>query len=147
MSRAEMQRIIDESQLTASSLTRKLFSAQPWTAEKVETFINDTGSMTIATTNADTTPHAALVVAGSQDGVIYFSASPGSALLGNLRRRPAVAFTVGGSVSGRGDAVLAGQPGDLPALEPQVSKQLRELQATNWNGYIYELRLKRLFAN
>jgi hypothetical protein len=147
MSLAEIQRAIDDAQLAASPLTRKLFSAQPWTAPAVAKFINDTGTISIATVNRDMTPHATLVVAGSQAGAIYFSASPGSVLLGNIRRTPAVAFTVGANVIGRGEAALAGRPTELPLLGPEISAQLRELQATNWNGYIYELRPSRIFAS
>jgi hypothetical protein len=143
---ADLQRVLDESLGSASSLTRGLFSQNAWDAQAVEDYLNEKGTISIATIGRDGEPHAALVVAGCQDGVIFFTASKGSAMLGNLRRQSALAFTVGEKIVGKGEALLAGHLGDLDPFASGVSRALRDLQSEGWDGYMYRIRLSRLFA-
>ena len=147
MSREDLQQTIDDSIAEASEFTRSLFETHRWDAKEVQDYSNEDGGMTIATVGRDGKPHAAIVVAGCADGIFYFSASPKSALLGNLHRDPTIALTISGKIMGRGEAVLAGQAKDLSHLAPQISKTLRRLIEAEWDGYVYSVRLSRLFAN
>lgn len=147
MSLADLQRTMDESLKSANAFTRRLFEASSWDAERVQTFINQTGNITIATVRSSGKPHAALVIAGCDDGTIYFSVSRGSALLGNLRRQPEVAFTVGHSIMGRGPATDAGSASDVPELHLNVSRQLADLLSEPWDGYIWKVVPSRIFAS
>lgn len=148
---AELQEVLDRSLAKATEFTRTLFTANPLTARQVQGFANEAGGMTLATVNREAKPHAAPVICGCADGVIYFSASKGSALLRNIRREPAVAFTIGasGSVIGQGSAILVGSATELGRLvEPLgVESKLSALILDAWDGYIYSIQLSRIFAS
>lgn len=146
MSLDDLQKTIEKSIQEASAFTRSLFADNHWDARRVQEFSNQDGSMTIATVDREGRPHAAVVIAGCADGTFYFSASPHSALLGNLRRDSSVAFTISDKVVGRGTAQLAGRASELTHLAPQVGEPLRGLIESGWAGYIYTLEPTRVFA-
>jgi hypothetical protein len=102
--------------------------------------------MTVATVGKDGRPHAAIVIAGCVDGTFYFTASPKSALLGNLHRDAAVAFTISDKVMGRGTARPAGKGYEMERIGRQTSRLMRELIEEGWRGYIYAIDVERLFA-
>ena len=56
----------------ASEFTRSLFE-KSWTSDQVVDFINRHRNATIATTNPQGQPHAAVVIAGSVNQGIYFT--------------------------------------------------------------------------
>ncbi len=146
MSLDELQRTIDASIAGASALTRSIFEGSHWSAQEVQDFVNRDGSMTIATIGKDGRPHAAIVIAGCVDGTFYFTASPHSALLGNLRRGPAIGFTISDRVMGRGTAQLAGRGYEMGRIGPETSELMRGLIEEGWRGYIYSIDVDRLFA-
>jgi pyridoxine/pyridoxamine 5'-phosphate oxidase len=146
MSLEDLQKTIDASLAGASSFTRGLFENNRWTAEQVQDFANEDASMTVATIGKDGKPHAAIVIAGCVDGTFYFTASPKSALLGNLRRDPSIAFTIADKVMGRGKARLAGKGYEMERIGPKTSKLMRDLIEEGWRGYIYAIDVEGLFA-
>jgi pyridoxine/pyridoxamine 5'-phosphate oxidase len=146
MSLADLQHVVDESIAGANAFTRAIFESNHWDAQRLEDFANEDGSMTVATVGSDGKPHAAVVMAGCADGTFYFTASPHSALLGNLRRDAAIAFTISDKVMGRGTAEFVGRPGDISHLSAQVGNTLQMTIDGNWDVYIYALRLSRIFA-
>jgi Pyridoxamine 5'-phosphate oxidase len=142
----DLQRTIDASIANASTFTRGLFATNHWTAQQVQNLVNEDAAMTIATVGLDGTPHAAVVIAGCVDGLLYFTASPKSALLGNLRRDASIAFTVSDKVMGRGTALLAGRGYTMERIGPKTSKLMRDLIEEGWRGYIYSIEVERIFA-
>jgi pyridoxine/pyridoxamine 5'-phosphate oxidase len=142
----DLQRTIDASIAHASSFTRGLFESNHWTAQQLQNHANEDASMTVATVGKDGRPHAAVVIAGCADGTFYFTASPRSALLGNLRRDPAIAFTISDKVMGRGTAKLEGKGYEMERIGPKVGRLLRELIEEGWRGYIYSIEVERIFA-
>ena len=89
-----LQRALDTSLVTASPLTRSLFSRGHLRAGGVQRFINTVMGATVATVTADGHPHASVVLVACHGGTIIFTASPRSLLLATLRRDPGVALTV-----------------------------------------------------
>jgi hypothetical protein len=146
MAPADLQRVIDASIANASAFTRGIFESNHWDAQTLQDFANQDGSMTVATVGGDGKPHASVVIAGCADGTFYFTASPRSALLGNLRRSPAIAFTISDKVTGRGTARLVGRPHDIAELARQVSTTMRMMIEGDWDVYIYAVELERIFA-
>ena len=146
MSLADLEKTIQDSIAGASVFTRAIFEGNHWDAEKVQDFSNEDGSMTVATVGKDGRPHAAIVIAGCSQGTFYFTASPNSALLGNLRRDPSIAFTISDKVMGRGLAEPVGRPSDISHLAPQVGRTLRMMIEGDWDVYIYAVKPTRLFA-
>jgi pyridoxine/pyridoxamine 5'-phosphate oxidase len=146
MSLEDLQKTIDASLAGASSFTRGLFENNRWTAQQVQDFANEDASMTVATIGKDGKPHAAVVIAGCVDGTFYFTASPKSALLGNLRRDASIAFTISDKVMGRGTARLAGKGYEMERIGPKTSKLMRDLIEEGWRGYIYAIDVEGLFA-
>ena len=146
MSLDELQQVIDQSIASASAFTRGLFENNHWNAARLQEYSNEDGSMTVATVTSDGKPHAALVIAACIDGIFYFTASPRSQLLRNLRRDPTVAFTISDKVMGRGTVELAGAAKDLGHLRSQASKTLGALIDEGWEGSIYSIRPERVFA-
>ena len=146
MSLEELQQTIDASIDNASAFTRGLFASNHWTAQQLQDFANHDASMTVATIGRDGKPHAAVVIAGCVDGTFYFTASPKSALLGNLRRDPSIAFTISDKVMGRGTAKLAGKGYEMERIGPRTSPIMRDLIEEGWRGYIYAIEVERLFA-
>ena len=146
MSLEDLQRTIDASIAGASAFTRSLFEGNYWTAQHLQDYCNQDASMTVATVGKDGKPHAAVVIAGCVDGTFYFTASPKSALLGNLRRDPSIAFTISDKVMGRGTAREAGKGYEMERIGPKTSKLMRDLIEEGWRGYIYAIDVERLFA-
>ena len=146
MSLEDLQKTVDTSMAGASSFTRGLFEGNGWTAQQVQDHCNEYASMTVATVGKDGRPHAAIVIAGCVDGTFYFTASPNSALLGNLRRDPSIAFTISDKVMGRGTAQLAGRGYTMERIGRKTSKLMRDLIEEGWRGYIYSIDVDRLFA-
>lgn len=142
----ELQRTIDESIAASSGLSRVLFGSEPWTASQVQDYTNQKGSLTVATIDREGRPHAAIVAAGCVDGVFYIGVTPRTALLGNLRRSESVAFTIGGSVTGRGSATLSGRASDLKAIAGSLPGILQDAVEQDWNGYFYTITPTRIFA-
>ncbi len=146
MSLDDLQRTIDASIAAAGSLTRSIFENNHWSAQQVQDFVNQDGSMTVATVGKDGGPHAAVVIAGCVDGTFYFTASPQSAMLGNLRREARIAFTISERIMGRGTAQLAGRGHEMQRIAPQTSKLMRDLIEEGWPGYIYSIEMERIFS-
>ena len=146
MTLEDLQKTIDDSLAGASSFTRGLFESNHWTAQRVQEYSNEDASMTVATIGRDGKPHAAVVIAGCVDGTFHFTASPNSALLGNLRRDPAIAFTISDKLMGRGTAKLEGKGYEMERIGPKTSKLMRDLIEEGWRGYIYSIDVERLFA-
>jgi pyridoxine/pyridoxamine 5'-phosphate oxidase len=146
MSLGDLQKIIDDSIAGASTFTRGLFETNHWTAQQVQDHCNEDAGMTVATVGKDGKPHAAIVITGCVDGTFYFTASPNSVLLGNLRRDPSIAFTISDKVMGRGTAQLAGRGYTMERIGPKTSKLMRDLIEEGWRGYIYSIEVERLFA-
>jgi hypothetical protein len=146
MTLEDLQRTIDESIAGANAFTRGIFEGNHWDAKRLQEFSNEDGSMTVATVGKDVKPHAAVVIAGCADGTFYFTASPRSALLRNLRRDPSMAFTISDKVMGRGTAELVGHPKDIDHLKNQVGRTLRTMIDADWDVYIYAVEPSRVFA-
>ena len=148
----ELQRAVEASLATASPLARRIYANQRWTATSVQQFINRVIGATIATVRADGKPHAAVVLAACLDGTIYFTASPRSALLGNLRRQSAVALTFTDpdhDATMAGDARLVGRASEVPDLIGDLRRLSRRGQFTppDWDGYLYAVRVERIFLS
>jgi hypothetical protein len=146
MSLTDLQKSIDDSIAKASPLMRGLFEANRWNAEQLQSFANEVGSMIVATVSIDGSPHVATQLGGCANAVLYFAATPHSALLGNVRRDARIAFAIGASVVGRGVARLAGRAGELKDLAPSFGKDLRKAIEQDWDGYVYSIELDRIFA-
>ena len=147
-----MQQVLDASLASASRLTQSLFAGPRWTAGQASDFINSVRQITVATVSARGEPHAATAICACLDGVIHFTASHGSALLGNLRRDPKVAFTItdqSHGIIGRGVTVLAGKSLEAHDLVDRLAAATRKGTFTpaGWDGYIYAVTLDRLFAS
>jgi pyridoxine/pyridoxamine 5'-phosphate oxidase len=142
----DLQKTIDASIADASAFTRGLFESNHLSAQQVHDLVNEDASMTIATVGKDGSPHAAVVIAGCVEGTFYFTASPKSALLGNLRRNPAIAFTISDKVMGQGTAQLAGRGYTMERIGPKTSRLMRDLIEEGWRGYIYSIEVDRLFG-
>jgi hypothetical protein len=147
----DLQSAIDDSLAHASPFTAKVFGAHPWDAGTVERFVNRVGSATVATVAPCGRPHAALVVAGCLDGVLYFTATPGSALLRHLAEDPRVAVTVTDQVSGvmaDGTARLAAAADELGPLVERLSDLVPRdrFVPDGWDGCLYAVDLDHIFA-
>jgi Pyridoxamine 5'-phosphate oxidase len=152
MSLEELQAAIDGSLARATEFTRSLFAANSLDAAQVQALANGSGGMIVATVDRHLKPHAAPVISGCADGVICFSASKGSALLRNINREPAVAFTIsqdGHSVMGQGTAIQVALAADLQHMVEPLGRQskLSALILEPWDGYIYALQISRIFAS
>ena len=150
MSLEELQRALETSLRVASPLTRTVFRQVK--AAVVERTINRMMCATVATAGRDGRPHAAVVAAGCVEGTIYLAVSAGSAVLGNLRRLPAVALTVTTGehdVIVQGEAVEVGTASDAKALIAELGAVSRRGQFVppTWNGYLYRVRPERVFFN
>ena len=151
MSIDELQEVLDASAAGASRLSKSLFKHRPLAAEVVAR-VNRVRGMTVTTTLADGSPHAVVVIAAAYDGDIFFTASPGSALLRHLRRDPRMAFTVtdgSHAVMGRGHAELVGRSLERPELIARLAAANRTGRFTpeGWDGFIYRVVLDRIFAD
>jgi pyridoxine/pyridoxamine 5'-phosphate oxidase len=136
---------------SASPLTKELF-AESWTAEQLADFVCEQRNATIATTNTSGQPHAAVVIASVTDDDIYFTVTPGSVLARNLAVNNRIAISVCDrvhAVMGQGRAVRVGAASGLEPLIAQLTAASRSGRFTpeGWNGDIYRVDLRRLFAN
>ena len=150
MTLADLQVVIDHSLDHASPLTRQLFG-DPWTPDAVQRFVNRVAAATVATVRPDGRPHAALVIVACLDGVIHFTATPGSVLLGDLKRDDRVALTVSDMINGlmtEGRARPMGRGRDIDALLARLGTVVDRGVFTppGWDGYVYALDPDRLFA-
>ncbi|HWC28980.1 MAG TPA: pyridoxamine 5'-phosphate oxidase family protein [Dehalococcoidia bacterium] len=146
MSLQDLQKSIDESIAKASGFTKDLFQDNHWNATQLQEYANSDGTMTIATLARDGRPHTAIVASGCVDGTFYIGVTPRTALLGNLRRNPDLAFSVKDKVVGRGRAELAGRAGEVKHLSPAIGETLRAAIDAGWPGYVFAIRPERVFA-
>jgi hypothetical protein len=147
-----LEEALKASLVTASPLTRSLFSRSRLTALAVQRIINGVMGGTVATVSADSSPHAAIVGLACHDGNVIFTASPRSRLLADLRRDSRVALTVIAPhhdviVQGRGECL--GKATDLPELMGQLHRLSRKGRFTphSWPGYLYSIAIEKIFAS
>jgi pyridoxine/pyridoxamine 5'-phosphate oxidase len=136
----------------ASSFTRSLFADASWTATQVTDFVNERRNATIATTNESGQPHAGVVIAASVDDGIYFTVASQSVLARNLTRNARMAFTIcdsANAVMGQGVAVRVGPALELGTLIDELANVSRAGRFTpdGWDGDIYQIDIRRIFAN
>jgi pyridoxine/pyridoxamine 5'-phosphate oxidase len=147
-----LEEALKVSLITASPLTRSLFSRSRLTALAVQRIINEIMGGTVATVSADGSPHAAIVGLACHDGNVIFTASPRSRLLADLRRDCRVALTVIAphhDVIVQGRAECLGKATDLPELMGQLHRLSKKGRFTphSWPGYIYSIAIEKIFAS
>jgi nitroimidazol reductase NimA-like FMN-containing flavoprotein (pyridoxamine 5'-phosphate oxidase superfamily) len=150
MSIDTLQDLLDASMAAASPFTRSL-DGEERTAREVEEFINATRNVTIAVVRRTGLPHAAPVIGGCVEGEVYVTVSPGSVLAKCLGRSPEVAFTVAGIVNtliGAGTAEMVGRPSECSELCNCLDQAspFGKFAPEGWDGFVYVLRPRRLFA-
>jgi hypothetical protein len=150
MSLEELEAILVASKEQASAFTSSLEGAER-TADEVAHFINHTQTITIAVVRKSGLPHAAPVIGACLDGEILVTVSPGSVLANCLQRSPEVAFTVADlvhSLIGAGTAQKVGRVSDLGDLRSRLDRAspFGQFAPEGWNGLIYRLQPRRLFA-
>jgi hypothetical protein len=123
-----------------------------WTADAVQRFVNRVAAATVATVRPDGRPHAVLVVVACKDGVVHFTATPGSALLRDLERDERVALTVTDHVNGvmaQGRARRMGCGREVSGLIEELGVVLDRGRFTpeGWDGCVYAVEIDRLFAS
>ena len=136
----------------ASEFTRSLFSEDLWTGEQVVAFINQQRNATIASTNTNAQPHAAVVIAASVHEAMYFTVAPSSVLARNLAVNARIGFSVCDSrhaVMGQGFGVRVGQAGSVARLIGELAQASPSGRFTpeGWEGDIYRVDFRRIFAN
>lgn len=134
----------------ATDFTRTVFGERPWTAERLETFVNSTRGITVCTTGRDGLPHAAFVIARCELDRIFFTATARSVLLKNLRRSPFVAFSLtnaGQAVVGSGEAVPSSAKDDQSTQGDDEVHAPPDLVGPDWNGEVYWINIHRIFAS
>jgi hypothetical protein len=136
----------------ATQFTRSLFSDDLWTAEQVVAFINQQRNATIATTNSNSQPHAAVVIAASVRQEMYFTVAPTSVLARNLAANARLGFSVCDSrhaVMGQGLGVLVGHADSVTSLIDELAQATPAGRFTpdGWDGDIYRVDFRRIFAN
>lgn len=147
-----LQEVIDRSRHSASPFTSQLFGAAELTSTGVLDLIVRRRELTIAVVTAKGQPHAALVVAGTVDGEIYFSASTGSLLLKCLGDGAFVALTCseanGSGIMMRGKATREGHYRELIDLRTSLDRLEPRgyFLADEWDGFLYHLRPTRVFG-
>jgi hypothetical protein len=152
MALADLQAKIESSLANASELTCSLFAKDPWNAERVTEFVNTVRNVTVATILRNGGPHAAATIGACREGEFYFSATPGSTMLGNLRRDSRVAFTIADAthtVVGRGKARGVGRSVDHPQLidDLAIVSPWGLFTPEGWDGFIWTIEIDRIFAN
>lgn len=150
MSLEELEAVLVASKEAASPFTLSLEGADR-TAHEVEQFINQTQTITVAVVRKGGLPHAAPVIGACLDGEIYCTVSPGSVLANCLERSPEVAFTVADlvhSVIGAGIGEKVGRISDLGELRARLDRAspFGQFAPEGWDGFIYRLKARRLFA-
>jgi nitroimidazol reductase NimA-like FMN-containing flavoprotein (pyridoxamine 5'-phosphate oxidase superfamily) len=150
MSLEELETLLATSKEAASPFTRTL-EGEDRTAQDVEEFINHTQAVTLAVVRKNGLPHAVPVIGGSIDGEILVTVSPGSVLANCLRRSPEVAFTIADlvhSVIGAGTAENLGRLTELEETRGRLERAspFGQFAPAGWDGFIFRLRPRRLFA-
>ena len=145
-----LQDLLDASMAVASPFTRSLESENR-TAHQVEEFINATRNVTLAVVRRNGQPHAVPVIGGCIDGEIYVTVSLGSVLANCLDRSPEIAFTVADlvhSLIGSGTAKKVGRPSESAELCERLDRAspLGKFAPDGWNGFVFALHPRRLFA-
>ena len=151
MALPDLQKALDASLAGASALSKRLFSRGGMDAAEVQRFVNRVMGATVATVGPDGHPHAALVLAACDDGMLIFTASPGSALLRNLRRSAGVALTVTAAehdVTVRGRAERLGRASELEELLDRLHSLSKRGRFTppDWEGELYSVSIEKVFA-
>jgi len=121
------------------------------TAREVEQFINASRNVTVAVVRRTGLPHATPVIGGCVEGAISITVSPGSVLAKCVGRSPEVAFTVVGPVNtliGAGTAEMVGRPSECSELCDRLDQvsPFGKFAPEGWNGFVYALRPRGLFA-
>ncbi len=150
MSLETLQEILDRSRQNASAFTTSL-EGEVQTAVQLEQFVNATRNVTLAVVRSSGLPHAAPVIGGCIDGGIHVTVSPGSVLANCLERSPEVAFTMADvvhTVIGAGTAERLGRVSQLVDVRQRLeaASPLGQFAPPDWDGYIYLLHPRRLFA-
>jgi nitroimidazol reductase NimA-like FMN-containing flavoprotein (pyridoxamine 5'-phosphate oxidase superfamily) len=150
MSLEELEAVLNASQQAASAFTRTL-EGEGRTAQDVEQLINHTRNVTLAVVRKNGLPHAVPVIGGAVDGEIFVTVSPGSVLANCLQRSPEIAFTVADlvhSVIGVGTAERLGRVSELEEIRERLDRAspFGQFAPGGWDGFIYGLRPRRLFA-
>ena len=145
-----LQDLLDASMAAASPFTRSL-EGEDRTADQVEEFINATRNVTVAVVRSNGQPHAVPVIGGCIEGEIYVTVSPGSVLANCIDLSPEIAFTVADlvhSLIGSGTAKKVGRPSDHAELCERLDRAspFGKFAPDGWNGFVYALRPRRLFA-
>jgi hypothetical protein len=145
-----LQSLLDASLAAASHFTRSL-EGEVRTARQVEEFINATRNVTLAVVRRNGLPHAAPVIGGCVEGDIYATVSPGSVLAHCLERSSEVAFTAADPVHtliGAGTADNMGTASEVPELCQRLDRAspFGTFAPQGWDGYVFLLRPRRLFA-
>jgi nitroimidazol reductase NimA-like FMN-containing flavoprotein (pyridoxamine 5'-phosphate oxidase superfamily) len=150
MSLEELETMLVASKEAASPFTLSLEGADR-TAHDVEQFINQTQTITVAVVRKGGLPHAVPVIAACIDGEIFCTVSPGSVLANCLQRSEEVAFTVTDlvhSVIGSGTAEKIGRISELGELHARLDRAspFGQFAPGGWDGFVYRLRPRRMFA-
>jgi pyridoxine/pyridoxamine 5'-phosphate oxidase len=152
MSTDDLQWAIDHSLERGSSLAKRVYANDRWSASSVQQFINKVMAATVATVRSDGRPHAAVVLAACLDGTVHLTASVGSVLLRNLRHQPDVSMTIADrdhdvTIHGRAEAL--GKASDLPELVRDLHTLSRRGQflPRDWDGYLYAVRIDAIFVS
>lgn len=150
MSLQSLQEILDQSRQNASPFTHSL-EGEVQRAVQLEQFVNATRNVTLAVVRSGGLPHAAPVIGGCLDGGIHVTVSPGSVLANCLARSPEVAFTMADvvhTVIGAGTAEQLGRASELVDVRQRLdaASPFGSFAPEGWDGYIYLLHPRRLFA-
>ena len=150
MSIETLQDLLDASMTAASPFTRSL-EGEERTAHEVAEFINATPECHYRRGQAYRAASRGPVIGGCVEGEIYVTVSPGSVLANCLGRSPEVAFTVAGLVNtliGAGTAEMVGRASECTELCDRLDQAspFGKFAPEGWNGFVYALRPRRLFA-
>lgn len=140
------------SMASASPLAKRIYANDRWSPVAVERQINRVMAATVATVRPDGRPHASMVIAACLEGTVHLTASDGSVLLANLRRRPYISMTVADrdhdvTIHGRADPV--GRASDLPELvrDLHALSPRGQFVPRDWDGYLYRVQIERIFIS
>lgn len=150
MSLDALQRLLDDSRAQASAFTLSL-EGDVRTAEQVQEFVNRTRNVTVAVVRRNGLPHATPVIGGCVDGVVHVTVSPGSVLANCLERSPEIAFTLADivhTVIGAGTAERLGRLSEISEVRSRLDEAspFGMFAPAGWDGFVYALRPRRLFA-
>lgn len=151
MSVQSLREVLERSLEQATPFTRRIFAGQELSAERVQDFINQVITATVATVRPDGRPHAAWVLCACLEGEIYITVSKRSVLLRNLRAVPLAALTVVSKdygVLAEGKCVCEGEKQLVLDLLHRLDGAVERgrFAPTDWEGYIYRFDIERIFA-